>query len=130
MRNATPIRDWLAHGLRCVTLNNPMGGINGYVFVPSGHPFHSIDYSDCPRGCRDEWCEHRPEAVVDVHGGITFSQLDEDGDWVFGFDTLHAGDFMITQLAVHDGRIWDAAAVAEETERMASQLAGLTGGGQ
>jgi hypothetical protein len=38
-----------------------MGGWgNGYVVIPEGHKYHGVDYNDIP---------------VDVHYGLTFSQL-------------------------------------------------------
>ena len=117
-----PLRDWIAHGLHCVILDGPMG-INGYVFVPLEHPFHLTAYSECPQGCEESWCDHTPESAIDVHGGITFSHLAKSGEWVFGFDTCHAGDFMITPISVYEGQIWDEDAVADETAGMAEQLA-------
>lgn len=59
---------------------------NGYVALPKGHPWYGMDYNEIP---------------VDIHGGLTFSQLasnwaeDHDFDpesWVIGFDTAHYGD--------------------------------------
>ena len=51
---------------------------NGYVGVPSWHPFYKMDYDNIPVSC---------------HGGLTYANLDEDEDlWVIGFDTAHSGD--------------------------------------
>src|SRR5687768_15255790 len=58
------------------------GGINGYVHIPEGHPWHGVDYFEVP---------------VEVHGGLTFGPRPEDEDrmdtlgWV-GFDTNHYCD--------------------------------------
>lgn len=58
---------------------------------------------------KDGWCEHTPESMVEVHGGLTFSghcqekednhgichvpgQGEPDDVWWLGFDCSHAGD--------------------------------------
>ena len=107
-----PLREWTAHGLRCFILAGVVGGPNGYVVVPVEHPWYAIHYHECPRTkCDEDWCEHRPESVIRVHGGITLSALAEDG-WVFGFDTAHSGDMMTTVLGTEPGRSWGIADVA------------------
>lgn len=88
---------YLSHGLTCGT-----GYANGYVAVPPGHPLHGKHYDEA-------------NEVIDIHGGLTFSdsaeviKTDGWGDetecigftnldeipkdyWIFGFDTLHFGD--------------------------------------
>lgn len=101
-RGMTPIRTWVASGLRCALVRAPLwGAINGYVRVPSIQP-----------GQQDE---------VEVHGGVTFGP-DRDG-WI-GFDTLHGGDIWPdapSSRAERDwGRTWTEDQVAAETERMAA----------
>lgn len=67
------------------------GDYNGYVVVHKSHPFFGIDNDDVPH--------------VGAHGGLTFSRTAKDSKWsplaeeyktedywIFGFDTLHAGD--------------------------------------
>lgn len=49
---------------------------NGYVALPKGHKYHGVHYDDIP---------------VNAHGGLTYSNL-EDDYWVVGFDTCHLGD--------------------------------------
>ena len=50
----------------------------GYIGLPYWHPYYKIHYDDIS---------------VNVHGGLTFSDWDEDEDlWVIGFDTSHYGD--------------------------------------
>lgn len=65
-----------ATGLPCLIVRNNGGALCGYVGVPSTHPWHGINYSGCvlPDGCGEDWCEHRPDCHVDVHGGLTFSR--------------------------------------------------------
>ena len=66
-----------------------VGWGNGYVLIPEGHPLHG---------------KHYDEIDVDIHGGLTFSNLVDDqmaeywgleghiGKWCIGFDTCHLGD--------------------------------------
>lgn len=93
------------------------GYANGYVAVPEDHPYYGLGYDDID---------------VKVHGGVTFacpgnnlpegweeSELIEgnignlDDYWVFGFDTLHAGD---------DLESWPRGAVIEEVLYLKKQL--------
>lgn len=103
-----------ATGMPCLIVRNHLGSLCGYVGVPPGHPFHGIDYAGCALAwaCNDakgerSWdCKHRPEALVDVHGGLTYADRcnapsgichvakpDEPDDvWWLGFDCAHGGD--------------------------------------
>jgi hypothetical protein len=119
-----PLREWEAHGLKCMIIRGPLSNINGYVIVDKAHPWDGLDYTDCPQSCGETWCQHSPGCQVEVHGGITWSSLVENG-WVFGFDTAHSGDFvaMSSGMSDMDGRHWSEDDVAAETERMAGQLA-------
>ena len=85
---------------------------NGYVLVPKGHPFYGVYYD---------------EIDVDVHGGLTFSELvdaeivkrwpgltdDDIGFWIIGFDTAHARDTLSR---------WPKEAVQAETDRLLEQV--------
>jgi hypothetical protein len=86
-------------------LRNECGWGNGYVLLPTNHPFYGVDYDDIR---------------INVHGGLTYGQkfdsstffeliknlkyfgdLSEenykrfDGYWMIGFDTSHARDNLI-----------------------------------
>lgn len=71
---------------------------SGYVVVPDNHPWHGHHYNQCTKPIErcEYWCEHCPNALIDVHGGITWSgelQQFEGNEWhAFGFDCAHAGD--------------------------------------
>ena len=53
---------------------------NGYVGLPFWHPYYEMHYDKIP---------------VNVHGGLTYSHLDDTTDlWVIGFDTNHGGDHL------------------------------------
>lgn len=103
-------------------LNIGVGYANGYVAVPPGHPLHGKHYDEA-------------NEVIDIHGGLTFSESVEeikaDGwrdetecigfdnfddipkdYWVFGFDTMHYND------GSHLNREW----CIKETKNLLEQL--------
>lgn len=103
-------------GVRWATRQAPMyGAINGYVQVPEGHPWRDLA-NDAPE-----------LAGVNVHGGLTYNG---DDGWV-GFDTLHYRDVWPDTPrhapSPYD-RHWTAQAVADETKRLAGQVAAAAGG--
>jgi hypothetical protein len=85
---------------------------NGYVLLPEGHKYHGLHYDNID---------------VNVHGGLTFSELIEDekdaewygvgkeyvGYWAVGFDTANYGDTL---------EKWTKEAVMEETKKLEEQL--------
>lgn len=88
---------------------------NGYVLLPKTHPLHGKNYNDID---------------VDVHGGLTLSELiverdieggwgegqldlEDVGKWCVGFDTAHAWD---------NSENWTKEDVLQETERLRDQL--------
>ena len=98
------------------------GYANGYVAVPSSHPLYGADYN-------------RANKLIDIHGGLTFSNALKDifiGEWgtgiecidfdnfneipkdywIFGFDTLHFQD------GPHLDREW----CIKETNNLKEQL--------
>ena len=85
-----------------VVTSHPRGHRNGYVFIPSDHP----------------WVGFSQVALQDklqVHGGITFTDM--DSRWI-GFDTAHAGDRWDG-----DRPNWDHARIVAEVKRLAHQIA-------
>lgn len=104
-------------GLDCLIVRGPVGALCGYVGVPPEHSWHGIGYSDhLPVECAknadpDDYCfSHSPEASMQVHGGLTYSDACQPSDdesrgichvpepgrpddvWWFGFDCAHAWD--------------------------------------
>ena len=89
-----------ATGYACLIKRNRLGALCGYVGVPAGHPWHGKGYDEV-RTADDEW--------PDVHGGLTYSALCQEGPegetichvpapgepeplyWL-GFDCAHAFD--------------------------------------
>ena len=116
-RGNPPVREWQHHGLTCRIYRNPLGTLNGYVELPEDHPARHLDlqWDDCE--------------VFDVHGGITYGGR---GRRVIGFDTLHAGDHIPTDVAHFTGgdapgevgRRWSEDDVAAETNHLADQIHG------
>lgn len=89
MRTLIKENTWLARALI------DFGWGNGYVLIPEGHPLHGMHYDNID---------------VDVHGGLTFSELvdakliekwgelteADKGMWMIGFDTSHYRDNLYT----------------------------------
>lgn len=89
-----------------------MGGThNGYVVVPKGNSYFGREYDDVD---------------ISIHGGWTFGtsakELDweelkdeykNDNYWVFGWDSLHAGDNLTN---------WSKSRVEQETARAAMDI--------
>ena len=110
-----------AHGLPClVVLNEGLGNYCGYAGVPNDHPWYGKTYMQL------EQFDNYP----DVHGGITFAghiKGQDDCIWWIGFDCAHAGDWLPHMtgewLAIEPHHKWTVEEVAEETRRLAEQLA-------
>lgn len=148
--------EWDHAGLKCAIRRGPMGHLCGYVGVPEGHVLHGVSYSSPSSALAEALkamgskpapdrfpvhlgllagkLEASPEVVLDVHGGLTYSDnhvpLDKpDGAWWFGFDCAHAGDLspgMLKHTGVRFGEVYrNLAYVKTETERLAEQLASL-----
>jgi hypothetical protein len=129
-------REWEHVGLLCAVVQGREGSNRcGYVRVPPTHPDHGKDYNDVD---------------VDVHGGLTYAQiepcsdhLDGIGYW-FGFDCAHSGDashdpdnpapWYVDMQKRHPGvfdrnyyeHFWSHAEVVAETERLAEGLVART----
>ena len=84
----------------------------GYVLVPEGHPLHGGEYG-------------KAEACLDVHGGVTFAGDLEGMGWAVGFDMAHAGDMEYIPGTCGMLPLRTDAECAEETNRLAEQLAAL-----
>ncbi len=102
----TALDHGVERGVAWATVEAPMyGAVNGYVHIPSDHPWSDVYYDRIP---------------ADVSGGLTYG----NGDWI-GFDTLHFGDFW--PGCPDDWRegstTWTPELVVEETKRLARQVA-------
>lgn len=91
----------LATGLPCLAVRHPVSGHwCGYVGVAEGHPLFK---------CKETW--EGPAGNLDVHGGITFTDMCQPGEneargichtpgpgepdhvWWLGFDCAHSTDY-------------------------------------
>lgn len=104
----TPLESGVHRGLRWAVVAAPVAGVNGYVQLPTGHPWAHLGYDDMP---------------VEVHGGLTYAE----GRWI-GFDTAHSGDVWGTEYDKHGlsdrlgdvewARRWTVPDVVAETHRL------------
>lgn len=127
--------EWVSEsGLLCRAERNvELGVFCGYVALPPSHPWHGRLYTECAWGCpsypEPGWahCLHDSIAeVVDVHGGVTFSEAFEGGWWI-GFDCGHWCDTVPFPAFMYFGEGHDLTfdEVRAETERMATQVAAV-----
>lgn len=108
----TPLRYGVHRGLRWALVAAPSLGVNGYVQMPTSHPWERLGYDDIP---------------VEVHGGLTYM----GGRWI-GFDTAHAGDVWGSEYDRHGisdryddpkwSRRWTVDDVIAETHRLIDQV--------
>lgn len=133
-----------ATGLPCLANRNPHSGSwCGYVGVYPGHRWYDVPYNNF-----DNYAEG-PDAKVEVHGGLTYSNRCREGTdeshgichvaepgeakpWWFGFDCAHAFDlspgyarYLTPNLHMPDEVYRDLAYVKGECARLAAQLAQL-----
>jgi hypothetical protein len=112
------LKEFSAYGYTCRVLGGPFKNYNGYVGVPKGHPAFNVQYENLG---------------IDVHGGLTFSQMGTKNSlrfpnpeiWWIGFDTAHIGDWIEYQDGTHpesNGKKWTPEMVAEECSKVAKQL--------
>lgn len=102
--------------------------LNGYIYIPFGHPDYGKTYHDL-HGYGDGGMY---EDAPDVHGGWTYSHNGGDDDGgkftIFGFDCGHAGDLSpglreITGEREDLGEVYrDIAFVTAQLERAAEQF--------
>lgn len=143
-------RHWISEaGLDCLMVRNHFGIWCGYVAVTEGHPYFGVGYGNCPLDCTESYCNHVPENVVSVHGGLTYADFcreSEDGEghgichvpydgrpekvWWLGFDTGHYMDYQPGMPGLSEGNdrvsYKDVAYVQGECEDLAKQLTEVT----
>lgn len=94
--------------------------LNGYIYIPFGHPDYGKDYNDLYGRADGADCDS--PAAPDVHGGWTYSHQGGDDDGaqftVFGFDCGHAGDLSPGRLVTLAGmKMLDDEPLYNETYR-------------
>ena len=100
-------------GYHCKIQRQEAGILCGYVRLDPKHPYYNI----------------KPDALslaeLDVHGGITYCQMCEDGFWL-GFDCAHYGDLI--PLLYHRGETGvyrDMDYVIKQLKSLVEQLQGV-----
>lgn len=116
-------------GLPCLIVRGRAGAWCGYVGVPPNHPWYRQDYYDI--------------AEVDIHGGLTYSDLCMEGSestsichipgpgepdhvWWLGFDAAHAWDlvpaYVLKGLTMPGATYRNAEYMRRECARLAAQI--------
>lgn len=128
---------WQHEGRACLIVRNASGALCGYAGVTEGHPFFGVEYDKGTTGKNSDHWDHSPEAQLDVHGGITFSDYcnphegdrgichvleDEEKTYWFGFDCGHVQDLMPTHKHLSDAVYRDVPYVRDQVQRLAEQL--------
>ena len=151
------IKDWQTQaGLRAAIWFGALGHYCGYVGVSEGHPLHGVGYrTPCaaltsisettPMGkrgvftaiaiCGDDARRSSPEAVFNVHGGLTYASgsanypVASDNLWWFGYDCGHCYDAPHPDFArayQSEGEFRDEAYCIAECESLARQIFAAT----
>lgn len=96
--NEPDLEEWTdeATGYKCRIRRHPTNlHLCGYVGVPESHRAFGAGYDS---------------VNAPVHGGLTYSDEEDDGYWWFGFDTSHAGDMnlgvILAFLDMKEGHSW------------------------
>jgi len=106
-------KEWESNGFKCRALFVRQTHRCGYVGIPKDHIAYDKNYNDL---------------LIEVHGGLTYGEVEDDGLCWFGFDCIHAGDKGVGLLSNLKGHFWTLEEVVEETEKMAKQFAELVKG--
>lgn len=113
---------WITqHGHKALCIMAVLDGMEshrcGYVGVPAGHPLYKVAYTDCVKD------SETLESLIDIHGGVTFTDFIEDFDeWFIGFDCAHLGD---KTAFWEDGVLRSKGYVIQECESLSEQIAKL-----
>ena len=109
MKKSIIEKEWEAYGFKCKVIFVRQSHRCGYVGIPKGHVAYDKRYDELP---------------IEVHGGLTYGAVEEDGLKWFGFDCAHSED--ATASSPSEGHFWTLEEVVEETEKMAKQFSELT----
>jgi hypothetical protein len=113
------IHEWTVGGIKCKVIRELNTKMPGRPLEPG----HWCGYVQIPKECElipliaqaEEW-------DVNVHGGITNSHQDTEGNWWVGFDCGHFGDALSPSRDPEFGHYWTIHEVRGETEKLVVQL--------
>lgn len=98
-------------GMQCRIKRNSLGALCGYVMIPKKHSLYNKD---------DE------HLGIQVHGGITYQNFDDEGKYWIGFDCVHSGDlkprFEIIEKNIKDEKDPELKQIYELTEKFKKML--------
>lgn len=112
-----------AFGFKCEVRRTDMGHLCGYVYIPVEHVAYGVHYSYDYEDENAMTCV----ADLDVHGGITYSDMDDRDNpvmWVIGFDCAHYRDYTPSMRGSIEN-YKDIEYVMNETRLLAAQLYGM-----
>ncbi len=69
--------EWDVYGLKCEVSRHDMGHWCGYITIPSSDVVPNMQYEN-----------------MYVHGGVSYTSKNKNGDQIVGFDAAHAGDLI------------------------------------
>jgi len=114
--------EWEHCGFPCLILrHSEMKHLCGYVGLPQWHPFYGKRYREI----------ENIMGGVDVHGGLTFSEIGKEGShwkegyWWIGFDCAHLGDLVpgLPPLLPEVGEVYrNIKYVRKEVEKLAEWM--------
>ncbi len=151
------MKEWTTKvGYEAKLMVSTRGTINGYVRVPDDHKAYGMDYyvwdiklEDYKDWTSEKVATQKKVNEIEVHGSLTYARknwpMENNNNWIFGFDTAHSGDSGNLALAIeHFGdsdekviklteayKIWtvwpgdvhrDETYVTEQCESLAKQL--------
>lgn len=93
---------------KCRLVKHKLGHTCGYVAITDKHPYYNLDQHNL---------------MIQVHGGVTYFEKEEDGNLWVGFDTAHAIDYGFSEpMARIRSEYEDLVFTLEEIKSLASQL--------
>jgi hypothetical protein len=106
-------KEWEHAGFKCKVVFVRQSHRCGYVTIPKSNIAFGKGYDELP---------------IDVHGGLTFDDIDSTtpNEQTFGFDCAHLGDKTLSYSFEENGHFWTLEETVAETNRMAEQFAKLT----
>ena len=141
--------EWLDRlsGLHCAIIRHTaVGSLLGYVAVPKGHKLHRVGYRDLvdiPPGSMERLVGMEDVGVFNLligahemtptqaplslithcHEGLSYSAMDDRGNWWFGFDCGHSHDLAPGIPYLFEWQTYrDFPYVKKQVERLALQI--------
>ena len=98
---------WNFKGFDCLIKRNNSGACCGYVILDKDHDYYGINYDDL---------------VIDCHGGLIYSDMNDDDKWLIGFDCSHYMDLVPNIHFTSSGIYRTKQFVIDECEKIVDQI--------